>query len=404
VPYQALNYIVSEVNYGGRVTDDRDIRTINSMLRRYFCPEIMSDNYRLSKLDIYYAPPEGPLESCIEYINGLPLEEDPEVFGLHPNANMTYEAGVVANFLNSVIMIQPRVASTGTGKTPEEEARELAQEFSKRLPINIDLSNKHPEVFSNDDNGKPLSLGVFAEQEIVRFNILLSTMRKSLTMLDKAIEGTVVMSLDLELMFNDFLLGNVPSGWVKWAYPSLKPLHSWFNDLIERVSFMRGWCHDGPRKSYWISAMFFPQGFKTAALQMHARKNLLEIDKIGFKTNILTMVEDNLVPDLPETGVNIHGCFIEGAKWDFKMKRIDDMDHKICISQFPIIYLEPVVEEEQKKERLYECPLYKTSQRRGELTTTGHSTNFIMYLLLPSEVNPEHWVRRGAAMLCLTDE
>jgi hypothetical protein len=27
-----------------------------------------------------------------------------------------------------------------------------------------------------------------------------------------------------------------------------------------------------------------------------------------------------------------------------------------------------------------------------------------MYLKLQSEVNPEHWVRRGAAMLCMTDD
>lgn len=179
---------------------------------------------------------------------------------------MTYEAGVVAAFLNSVTVIQPRVASAGTGKSPEEEAREMAQGFSKVLPINIDLSNKHPGVFANDENGKPLSLGVFCEQEIVRFNILLNIMRKSLIMLDRAIEGTVVMSMELEQMFNNFLDGKVPSMWITWAYPSLKPLNSWFDDLIDRIHFMRGWCHDGPRKSYWIPALFFPQGFKTAAL------------------------------------------------------------------------------------------------------------------------------------------
>jgi len=137
---------------------------------------------------------------------------------------------------------------------------------------------------------------------------------------------------------------------------------------------------------------------------MHARKNLLEIDKLTFRTNVLAMVEDNLVADLPESGVNIHGTFIEGAKWDFKRKQVDDMDHKVPISRFPIVWLEPVLEEELKRDRMYECPLYKTSQRRGELTTTGHSTNFIMYLLVASEVNPEHWVRRGTAMLCMTDD
>jgi len=95
VPYQALNYIVSEANYGGRVTDDKDVRLIRAMLRRYFCPEVMNDSYRLSKLDTYYAPPEGSLGDCKEYINSLPLDEDPEVFGLHPNANIQYEQNTV---------------------------------------------------------------------------------------------------------------------------------------------------------------------------------------------------------------------------------------------------------------------------------------------------------------------
>mmetsp|Transcript_11708 Transcript_11708/g.17804 ORF Transcript_11708/g.17804 Transcript_11708/m.17804 type:complete len:142 (+) Transcript_11708:6407-6832(+) len=91
VPYQALNYIVAEANYGGRVTDDKDVRLIRAMLRRYFCPEVMNDSYRLSKLDTYYAPPEGSLSDVKEYISSLPLDEDPEVFGLHPNANIAFE-------------------------------------------------------------------------------------------------------------------------------------------------------------------------------------------------------------------------------------------------------------------------------------------------------------------------
>lgn len=80
------------------------------------------------------------------------------------------------------------------------------------------------------------------------------------------------------------------------------------------------------------------------------------------------------------------------------------MDHKIAITEFPVVWLEPLFMEDLKKDRTYECPLYKTSQRRGELTTTGHSTNFIMYLDLSTDVNPEHWIRRGSAMLCMTDD
>jgi len=90
VPYQALNYLVAEVNYGGRVTDDKDVRLIKSLLKKYFCPDILQDNYKLSNLDIYFAPPECSLNDAKNYIEGLPLEDDPEIFGLHSNANITF--------------------------------------------------------------------------------------------------------------------------------------------------------------------------------------------------------------------------------------------------------------------------------------------------------------------------
>jgi dynein heavy chain len=161
VPYQALNYLVSETNYGGRVTDDKDVRLIKAMLRRYFCPEIMNDNYKLSKLDVYYAPPEGPLGDVRNYIQTLPLDEDPEVFGLHPNANIAFEKKTVLDFSETILMMQPRVNSGGSGKSSDEIAQDLCREIASRLPANLDTSKAHKSTFAITEKGLRSSLGVF---------------------------------------------------------------------------------------------------------------------------------------------------------------------------------------------------------------------------------------------------
>ena len=68
-----------------------------------------------------------------------------------------------------------------------------------------------------------------------------------------------------------------------------------------------------------------------------------------------------------------------------------------------LLRLEPIKIKELKKNGYYECPLYKTSRRAGELSTTGVSTNFVMNFYLKCQEDSDHWVRRGAALLTQLD-
>lgn len=242
----------------------------------------------------------------------------------------------------------------------------------------MDKEAAHPSTFALSGDAMN-SLGVFVGQEIDRFNVLLKLMKSSLDLLDRAIEGTVVMSMDLESMMLKFLDNKVPLAWEGVGYPSLKPLGSWMPDLILRVAFLSKWLYEGPPVTFWVPSFYFPQGFMTAALQTFARKTQTPIDTLIFKSNILTVFGDG-VTEAPEDGVIMHGIYLQGAKWDASKTCVEDSNHKEPIVGFPAIHLEPVDVETNVTGGCYNSPFYKTSQRKGELSTTGHSTNFVAYM------------------------
>lgn len=40
IPYKVINFLGAEINYGGRVTDDKDVRLIKSILKQYINAEV----------------------------------------------------------------------------------------------------------------------------------------------------------------------------------------------------------------------------------------------------------------------------------------------------------------------------------------------------------------------------
>jgi len=99
-----------------------------------------------------------------------------------------------------------------------------------------------------------------------KFNRLLKVMKRTLIDIDLAINGFIVMSETLDEMYLKFTNNQVPNSWTKVGYLSMKPLSSWFKDMLLRVEFMRNWLENGNPMCYWFSAFFFPHGFMTGIL------------------------------------------------------------------------------------------------------------------------------------------
>ena len=396
VPYQVIRVLTTEINYGGRVTDDKDRRLSNTLLVRFLNEGVVDEETPYSFSDSgTYTTPAAPdtTKACLEHIAEFPLQPAPEVFGLHANAEITCDQNETYATLETVLSLQPRVSS-GAGASREDIIESSCKEIAAKIPKLFDVElvqEKYPTRYDESNN-------TVLQQECIRYNGLLEVMHKSLDQAVKAIKGLVVMSPDLEAMTDAVFNNRVPEMWAKKAYPSMKPLSSWVSDLLERTAFLTKWYEDGVPKCFWISGFYFPQAFLTGSLQNFARRNAFAIDTVNFTFRVEDSKTVSTITESPADGVYIRGLFLEGARWCSKEHQLAESRPKELYTDMPIMWLLPQqAPPAEPGAGVYMCPVYKILTRAGTLSTTGHSTNFILFIALATDKPADHWICRSAA-------
>ncbi|CAE8623420.1 unnamed protein product [Polarella glacialis] len=289
VPYPALRYTAAEANYGGRVTDVNDRRCINYILSDFYCPDILKDDYKFSPSGVYFAPAYSTTtDSYIEYIRSLPINQMPEAFGLHANANLVMAISEALRLLRNAASLQPKTDGGGDGKKTDDILLETSTKFLGELPKPFDceaVSAKYPVDYHQ-------SMNTVLTQELLRFNRLILKVRSTLSDVAKATKGLVVMSPELESVADGILVNETPSVWQAVSYPSLKPLVGYVNDLCARLLFLQTWIDSGIPQTFWLSGFYFTQSFLTGQLQNYARKFKLPIDMLlwNYKASVVVVV------------------------------------------------------------------------------------------------------------------
>jgi len=268
-------------------------------------------------------------------------------------------------------------------------------------PLNEeDVFNKYPTDYNE-------CMNTVLMQEVTRYNAVLAVIDSSCKEMLKAINGFVVMSSEMEKTYKSMLNNQVPDCWQEFSYPNLKPLALWVADVLERMDFIQGWYDNGAPASFWMSGFFFPQAFLTGVRQNFARTNQLPVDTIDYDYHVKDDVKWGEITEKPERGCYVYGFFIEGAVWDDKRHMIAPPRPKELFSSMPTFWLEPIQNRQYDSmafrkttaaDGIYQCPLYKVLTRAGTLLTTGHSTNYVMNMELPSDQEPDLWIRAGVAM------
>uniref|UniRef100_A0A672G3C9 Uncharacterized protein n=1 Tax=Salarias fasciatus TaxID=181472 RepID=A0A672G3C9_SALFA len=349
VSWVTLRYMLAEVQYGGRVTDDYDKRLLQCFAQ------------------VRLPPPA--VEDYLEYIQSLPPVDSPQALGLHPNADITYQTNTSALVFDTITNIQPKESGGGSGETRESAVYSMAEDMLRKLPR---------DYVPHKVGG--LDCCVFAHKSSTQLKCTPCICVVGLSGHSQAEEDG---SSNLQDALDNIFDARVPNLWKKISWES-STLGFWFTELLERNQQLHSWVFKGRPQSFWMTGFFNPQGestaFQTAVHRLSTQPGLTPAPRVS-----------DCCP-CPQVGVYVHGLYLDGAGWDKSKSCLVESSPKVLFTPMPVIHIFAVNSTAPAAPGLYVCPVYKKPQRTD--------LNYITAVTLPSGQSPDQWVLRGVALLC----
>ena len=457
--WPTVTYMVSSIQYGGRITDPFDELLMNTYAEKYFNAGCLERDLVL--FPGYPVPDKTNIDDYKAAIEKLPAQDSPEIFGLHPNADLTFRTLAVADLVGTVTSTMPKSGGGGEGlspaeivdgiaadllaKVPEAFEPEPTKELLRKLPggatipLTVHLRQEigafytlvpirprsrgerrslrtllpgvslRPPLAFNPDTPLRLSTPLLTrfnstptfartERPSDRLNVVIGLTRKTLANLRLAIAGTVALAGDLVDAMDALFDANVPRKWLAKSWESAT-IGTWFQGLLQRYDQLRKWLNDGRPKGYWMTGFFNPGGFLTAMKQEVSRQHAKDkwaLDDVVMESRVTAPPKEiKEIKEEPKEGVYIYGLYLEGCSWDGKMNRLVDSDPKKLFVALPVLYVTGVLAKDKETQNVFSCPTYKIKKRTG--------LNFIAQFDLRTEDPVTKWILRGVCLLCSVD-
>eukprot|EP00052_Salpingoeca_macrocollata_P029602 m.302295 g.302295 ORF g.302295 m.302295 type:complete len:4671 (+) comp22998_c0_seq14:51-14063(+) len=304
IPWVALQELIAQTIYGGRVDNETDNKLLKSFVRTYFVADSFKDNFVLVQADkqsgtaALHAPEGFKRERYIEWIATL-KGQSPVWLGLPANAEQVLLAAQAHSLRGNMARLQltssedDGLSADGADASGGAEALdaapawiaklvESAREWLRVLPEKLTGMERTAESIKDP-------LFRFFERENTIGRKLLKRVRNDLAEVIRACTGETKQTNQIRAIMHDLSQGQVFGQWKKaYKVPNGVQASDWVADFAERLRQLEVAATNPNLRGMrvWLGGLFVPEAFFTATRQAVAQAHNWSLEKLQLELHL----------------------------------------------------------------------------------------------------------------------
>ncbi|XP_022096690.1 cytoplasmic dynein 1 heavy chain 1-like isoform X2 [Acanthaster planci] len=339
VPWDALQTLLSQCIYGGRIDNDFDQRLLTAFVNKLFRVSSFESEFSLIK-DIdgkgrNVNMPDGiRREQFVQWAEGLPENQTPSWLGLPNNAEKVLLTNLGASMISKLLKMsmldeeddfttssterKKRPGSTSDGRPAWMRILHTSvKNWSSIIPKSLTLLKR-----TADNIKDPLFR--FFEREINHGATLLRDVRTDLQNVVLVCEGKKKQTNHDRELIGDLAKGILPKSWNRYTVPAGLTVIQWVSDFSERVKQLQkiataassGGAKELKTQDVWLGGLFTPEAYITATRQFVAQANSWSLEELNLVVTVSDPGQQLKMDDcsFAVTGLKLQGANCKGNK------------------------------------------------------------------------------------------
>nr|XP_031831701.1 dynein heavy chain 3, axonemal-like [Nomia melanderi] len=394
IPFDILVYYIGKCNYGGRIMDNFDIKSLMYFLMDYCNLDIVEDEQHtcISNL-VHLIPQKCEYHYVIEYIEGMPLDISSEVFKFSKNGAIIRDTMMATEFLASISCMNP-IDSLLHDQFPQDQILCLINDINDKLDDSFEINQlEENKTFLFQES---LDRVLLCEATLLKH--ILTIITQTLNELKLAFDGSVPFTDSLNKLTKEIYENKVPHTWKRLKNNNITDnLGYYIDNLAKRIKFLKQWMNESCPKIIWLDALFYSKMFFSAISLSFSKKYHVPIEEVELEFQV--MIEETDTEDVD--AYFICGLHLSGAQWDVKRNMLTENFTHVFYQTMPPICVK-FLRTKKETNKVYDCPVYVTAIQYADKNIKFTSMNYIINIPLITDQSEAHWIKCGTALYCHT--